>query len=123
MAQRHLLIVDDSPLVTDALRVLCEASGYRVSVAATAADAVTRYVADPPSVMVLDLTLPDGSGLSVLDQLVERHHTPRTVVLTGHDDPAIRERCLARGCLAVLVKPVPVRELLAQVQSIETALP
>jgi CheY-like chemotaxis protein len=87
-----------------------------VSVAGTVAEAVAAATADPPDVLLLDLTLPDGDGLAVLARLGARGALPRAAVaLTGHDDPETRERCLAAGCRAVLLKPVPARELVRMV--------
>lgn len=118
----HLRIVDDSAFVTDALRILFEVQGYRVSVAGTIASAVDQERADPSTVMLLDLSLPDGDGLTVLQTLGETA-APPTIVLTGHDDDAIRARCRAAGCRQLLVKPVPTAELLAQVRLLETDRP
>src|SRR5262245_34321692 len=90
----HVLIVEDSDLVSDALRILFESADYRVSIASTVAAALSVSRADPPDLTLLDLTLPDGDGLT----LVEPLHVAgcKTVVaLTGHDDYATRERCLA----------------------------
>lgn len=116
MAGGHLLLVEDSTLVTDALRMLFEAAGHHVRVAANVAEAVAACRAERPDVMLLDLTLPDGDGLDVLTTLGTA--TPRiTAAMTGHDDPAARGRCLAAGCADVLVKPVPARELLRKIES------
>jgi CheY-like chemotaxis protein len=102
--------------VAGALRLLLEETGHRVSVAGCVADAVAAAAADPPDVLLLDLTLPDGDGLAVLAGLRDRGAPPRTAVaMTGHDDAATRDRCLAAGCRDVLVKPVPTRELLRKV--------
>lgn len=66
--------------------------------------------------MLLDLTLPDGDGFAVLRGVGEMDGArPVVVVFTGHDDPALAERCRALGCRDVLVKPVPPRELLRKV--------
>ncbi len=121
MAARHLLIVDDSVTVADALRIVFEAAGYRVSVAHAVAAAVEQIVVGQPDVMMLDLTLPDGDGLTVLARARERGHVrlPITLALTGHADDATQERCLAAGCRAVLVKPVPTRELREVVRALE----
>lgn len=102
-----------------ALRILFEASGYAVLTAGSVAEAVAAAAATPPDVMLLDLSLPDGSGLDVVAALAAAARLPRAIVaLTGHDDDDVRARCLAAGCRAVLVKPVPARELLATVQSL-----
>jgi two-component system KDP operon response regulator KdpE len=98
-----------------ALRLLLEATGRRVTTGATIAEALGEITADPPVLALLDLTLPDGDGLV----LVEPLHVAgcaTVVALTGHDDEATRERCLAAGCTEVLVKPVPTRELRARTE-------
>ena len=113
----RILIVEDSPLVTDALRVLFTAAGYEVDAAASVAEAVERGASAPVDIMLLDLTLPDGNGLDVLDALRARSSLPRwTLAMTGHNDSASRRRCLEAGCAAVLLKPVPIAELLRQIE-------
>lgn len=112
--QRPLvLIVDDSSHVTDPLRILFEETGRRVVVAGSVASAVSACEAERPDLMLLDVTLPDGDGLSVLTLLAGGSAVPTvTVALTGHDDTLTVQRCKAAGCRDVLLKPVPVRDLL-----------
>ena len=113
-SQAHVLVVEDNELVSDALRVLFETVGYRVSVAASVAEALGIAAGDPPALTLLDLTLPDGDGLALVEPL--RVAGCKTVVaLTGHDEPEVREKCLASGCTEVLVKPVPARELVRRI--------
>lgn len=115
----HLLLVDDSELVTDALTVLFEETGHRVSVAARVHHAVAVCTTDPPDLVLLDVTLGVEDGLAVLDVIRAAGHTPpRTVAMTGHEDDATRARCLAAGCIAVVVKPVPTRDLLQLVDDL-----
>lgn len=114
--RKHVLIVEDSFDVANAYRILFEAKGYRVSLAERVLAAVELAVADPVDFMLLDLTLPDGSGLDVLDALRGGGLPTTTVALTGHDDAAIRRKCLAAGCIEVLVKPVSPRELLGKME-------
>jgi CheY-like chemotaxis protein len=112
-----VLIVEDNDLVSGALRVLFEQTGRRVSIAATVADAIAVASADRPDLMLIDLTLPDGNGLAILETLRRENRTPRVAVaLTGHDDPSIAERCAQLGCADVLLKPVPTRELLRRAE-------
>ena len=113
----HILIVDDSVAVTDALRVLFQETGHDVSVAATVLDAVDAATQRQVDVMFLDLTLDDGDGLAALATMRSRNVEPRvTAALTGHAEPEIAARCTAAGCRAVLVKPVPIAELLSRVR-------
>jgi CheY-like chemotaxis protein len=111
----RVLVVEDHPFAADALRLIFEATGYSVRVAQTAAAAVQACEEEPPDLMILDLTLPDGDGLSVLHTVTEAGASPRvTVALTGHDDAALSARCREAGCTAVLLKPVPPRDLLTR---------
>ena len=108
-----VLIVDDSSHVTGPLQILFEETGRRVVVAESVTSAVRACEAERPDLMLLDVTLPDGDGLSVLSLLAGRSALPPvTVALTGHDDTLTVQRCRAAGCRDVLLKPVPVRELL-----------
>ena len=113
----RILIVEDSPLVTDAFRVLLTAAGYEVDVAGSVAEAIERATSAPVDLMLLDLTLPDGNGLEILDALRQHGSLPRsTLAMTGHNDPASRRSCLEAGCADVLLKPVPIGELLRQIK-------
>ena len=113
----HILLVEDSVLVTDALRILFEETGHRVTVAGSAADAIAAATHARPDVMLLDLGLPDADGLTVLDALAPRGLAPRrTIALTGDDDPETLRRCRAAGCHSVLLKPVSPGVLLTRVR-------
>jgi DNA-binding response OmpR family regulator len=113
----HILIVDDSALVTGALRTLFEETGHDVSVAGSVRDAVHAAGVRPVDVMLLDLTLPDGDGLAALVSMRANNAEPRvTAALTGRDAAEVEARCVAAGCQAVLVKPVPIAELLSRVR-------
>jgi CheY-like chemotaxis protein len=112
----HILLVEDSPLVSEAMRVLFEETGHRVTLAASAAEAIDAASSMSPDVMLLDLGLPDADGLTVLDTLTARGRAPhRTIALTGDGDDATYARCRAAGCHDVLLKPVSPRELLRRV--------
>lgn len=110
-SQPHVLIVEDNQLVIDALRILFEASDRRVTGARTIAEALRAAEVDAPKLVLLDLRLPDGDGLTLVDPL--RRCGAIVIALTGDDDPVKRQHCLDAGCVDVLIKPVPVRELMA----------
>ena len=112
-----MLIVEDNELVTDALRILFEETGRRVTVAHSVADAVKAGESDPPDLLLLDMRLPDGEGLDVARSLTRSGVVPKaTIALTGQDDPATTERCVAAGCSAVMLKPVATRDLLRKAE-------
>lgn len=101
------------------MRLLFEHNGYRVSAAASVAEAVQVGVHDAPAVVLLDVSLGHGEdGLEILQRWRECGVTPsRVIALTGHADDETRERCAAAGCAAVLLKPVPSAHLLASVRA------
>ncbi len=109
----RVLLVEDSPMINAALKILLESAGFAVTLATSAAEAAGWSESDPPDVMLLDITLPDGDGLSVIKALDARGMRPATTyAMTGHSDADTRARCIAAGCDDVLLKPVPVRQLL-----------
>lgn len=113
MSEPHVLIVEDSALVTDALRILFEGSGFRVTVASSVAGARALPPDDVADLMLLDVTLEDGDGIDLLLEMRAKNVEPETTIaLTGYDDPVTRQRAVDAGCADVLLKPVPVRDLL-----------
>ena len=112
----HILLVEDNAYVIGALRLLLEETGHRVSDASTIATAARVLRADPPDVVLLDLTLGSEDGLSLLSHIdASGKSRPVVVALTGHDDPATLERCTSAGCRAVLLKPIQPLRLKAQI--------
>jgi DNA-binding response OmpR family regulator len=108
----HILVVEDSRLVTSAFRILLEDAGYDVTVAESLKDSVDAASRRKVDLMLLDLTLPDGNGLDAMAEMRARGSLPRvTLAMTGDDQPSTRERCVAAGCADVLVKPVSIKEL------------
>ena len=113
----RILIVEDSHLVTEAFSILFTEAGYEVDTAATVAEAIERGTSHPADLMLLDISLPDGSGLEVLDALSAKGVAPRaTVAMTGHNDSQSRRKCIEAGCAEVLLKPVPIGELLRHIE-------
>jgi CheY-like chemotaxis protein len=114
----HVLVVEDNALVTSATRILLEDAGFRVSTAGRVAEAYAICQSDPPDVILLDLRLPDGDGLTLLNRLrADGGRAPVVAAVTGRDEPQIRQRCLRAGCVDVLLKPVDVRALATLIRS------
>ena len=112
-----MLVAEDNELVCDALRVLFEETGHRVTTTPSIVATVHVVTSDHVDLLLLDLGLADGDGRDVLAQLNARGAMPRVVVaLTGRDEPEIIAACRAAGCRDVLLKPVPARELLQKVR-------
>jgi len=108
--------VEDDECISEPLVRVLRAEGFDVTHLAEGSVALEHVERTAPDLVLLDLTLPDGDGLAVLAAAATTATARGTVfvALTGRDDPATRERCLAAGCADVLVKPVPARELVAR---------
>lgn len=115
LVANHVLLIEDNELARDALRMLLQVSGHRVSVAGTVAEALAVARSGRPDLLLVDLTLPDGDGLDIVRELLVEENPPMFVALTGHDEPEVVTRCLAAGCVSVIVKPVSSSQLLATV--------
>ena len=84
----HVLLVEDNALVTSATRILLEDAGFRVSTAGGIGEAHAICQSDAPDVILLDLRLPDGDGLTLLKRLrADGAPLPVAVALTGRDEP------------------------------------
>jgi DNA-binding NarL/FixJ family response regulator len=95
----QLLIVDDSELVRTSLR---KHIAYATDVAlirevCTLGDALIDAKRHPPILVILDLQLPDGVGMNIIQPLKELAPASRIAILTSHGDPEIRACCLALG--------------------------
>jgi DNA-binding response OmpR family regulator len=117
-----VLVVEDDDDTRDSIAILLSAEGYLVLTAATAHDALGT-LQEPLSqidVVVLDVHLPDGSGVGLCEHLREQYPRLPVIVCTGDADPGTEGRDLLRlGVKRYFRKPVAPAELLA---SIEAAL-
>lgn len=106
-AEAHsLLLVDDAVPVRQRLRRMLEANApvAAVAEAGTVAEAIAQFDALRPSTIVLDLGLPDGSGLEVLRHVKAATRSCMVIVLTNYAEPETRRYCLEQGADFVFAK-------------------
>lgn len=102
---KEMIVVDDEPGLCKALGALFAEKGVRVTTANTAHDALDCAERVNADVVLLDLKLPDASGLDVLSTLKERFPNLRVIVISGiADEPTIQE-AMQRGASDYLAKP------------------
>jgi len=107
----RVLIVDDDPLVVEAIQGMLESVGYLVvGKAADGCQAVEATQSLRPDVVLMDIKMPKMDGLEATRQIQECCPTP-VVLLTAHETPDLIERASAIGIGAYLVKPPQAREM------------
>ncbi|WP_243348571.1 response regulator [Parabacteroides sp. FAFU027] len=110
-----VLIVDDEPPIRRMLTITLEAHDYKAYLAEDAKSAMLAATMYNPDVILLDLGLPDKSGLQVLKQLREWSKTP-IIVLTVMDDEMTKIAALDQGADDYVTKPFNTGELLARIR-------
>jgi two-component system response regulator RegA len=108
-----LLLVDDDPVLSDVLARALEGRGYAVRVAGTVEAALAAIAADPPEYAVVDLKLPDGSGLKLVGPLQAADAHTRIVMLTGHGNIPTAIEAIKLGATYYLTKPANADEVVA----------
>ena len=109
-------VVDDDASVRDSVCYLMESVGLRVLGFDAASEFLDRYQSDGPACLILDLRMPDVSGLEVQELLQQRDiHIP-VIIMTGHGDVPAAVRAMKYGALDFLEKPCSDQVLLERVQ-------
>jgi len=114
----RLLLVEDDRLLVDGLTRQLEKAGFSVDVAGTAKDAVLLGQQEDYRVGVLDLGLPDGNGLEVLNQWRANNALFPVLILTARGDWQDKVNGLKAGADDYLAKPFQAEELIARLQAI-----
>ncbi len=123
-APRHLLVVDDEPHIGLVLRPYLEQLGYRVSFARSLAEARAAVTAAIPDGLLLDLHLPDGSGLDFLRDLRAKNATARLpiLVLTAEGEERVLREARRLGA-ALVTKPFSPTKLSQRIATMFGDLP
>ena len=119
MTGRRVLIVDDHPVFRAGLAALFTSAGYDVvGEAAGSAEAIELARVTAPDVVLMDLGLPDGSGVDATARIVGEHPATRVVVVTMFDDEGAVREALDAGAAGYIVKDAMPAEMLAAVAAV-----
>ena len=102
----RVAIVDDEPAVRTALARLLEASSFAPKTYGSAREFIDSMGRDIPECLVVDVHMPDFTGLDLQRYLNRINKKIPTIVITAFDDDATRERSAASGASAFLTKPL-----------------
>jgi len=111
-----VLVVDDEESYRDALRIALEREGFRVEVAADGAEAIARFDAVRPALVLLDVMLPRISGIDVCRELRTRSQVP-IIMVTARNAEIDAVVGLEVGADDYVTKPFRLRELVARVRA------
>lgn len=112
-----VLVADDDDMSVRLLMRILEGAGFgRVISTTDSAEVVTLCERERPDLLVLDLAMPEPTGFEILESLKSVEGRPPTVVLSGHEHPAIARQATELGATAVLAKTTP-REQMVEVFS------
>jgi len=118
-----ILLVEDSAPIRNAFRILLEDCGYSVTEAECGEEALRLAGEDRPTLILLDLGLPDIDGLEVTRRLRSMDETAATpiIALTGRTLEADSQACIAAGCTTFLSKPIDSSRLLQEIETLAGA--
>jgi DNA-binding NtrC family response regulator len=114
---RRVLIIDDERPVLMTLEALLKRHGYHVDTAGTAAQGVKLLKSNLPSLVLLDLQLPDAHGLEMLDRIKTELPDVQVIILTAHDSLHNAIESIKRGAFHFISKPYAPEELLSLVEN------
>jgi CheY-like chemotaxis protein len=114
---KHILVVEDhdlmAKLLVDVLRNYDHASSAR-----SGKQALQEIRRQPPSIILLDLTLPDMSGLEVVKRVRQKKKTKSIPILAMSASPDEKDKCLEAGCNSFILKPFDIKELLKEINAL-----
>jgi len=113
----RILVVDDEVQIRRALKSILSTRGYHLEMAATAEEALLKAIDAPPDLVILDLALPDRSGIEVCRELRTWMSAP-ILVLSVRANEADKIEALDEGADDYLTKPFSAGELLARIRAL-----
>lgn len=114
-----ILIIDDEASLVSSLTFALEAEGYKVRGAATGESGLQAVADLHPDLVLLDLRLPDRSGLEVLEAMPRENGEPQVIMISAHGDTRAAVKAVKMGAADYLTKPFDLDDLL---HTIHTAL-
>jgi len=109
-------VVDDDAAVRDAVERLIASVGLRVQTYGSTREFLSGKRAESPACLVLDVRLPDASGLELQRELAEANFPIPIIFITGHADVPMTVRAMKAGAVEFLTKPFRGQELLDAIQ-------
>lgn len=121
ISRTRVLIVDDHPMVAHGISAILETYDdiEVVGTLSNGREAIAQIASLDPDVMLLDLNMPEVSGLNATEIILEQRPDTRVLILSMHDSPEYISTALSHGAMGYLLKDVPTEEIK---QAIDTVM-
>lgn len=110
--RKLVLVVDDDPSMLKGVQRLLQHHAYEPILFSSAQAFRSHTDLDRAACIILDINLPDGSGIELRHRLKEDGVSVPVIYMTGNEDPVVRDAALASGCIAFLTKPFSAQSLI-----------
>ena len=117
-ASPWIAIVDDDPSVLKGLARLLRARAFEARTYTSAREFLSALHEGLPECLIVDLQMPDMTGLELQRHLTRSGLRIPTIVITAHNEPEVRDQCESAGASAFLLKPMQDTKLLAAIDSL-----
>jgi DNA-binding response OmpR family regulator len=118
MSSKSVLIIDDEINLRRSLALILQESGYLVSTAANAAEALQMLITSAYDLIFLDLQLPDRNGVEILPEIRKMHPDTPVLILTAHATLNSAMEAVRQGARDYLLKPIKPEHLLRRIDEI-----
>lgn len=109
---KTVLLVEDEDLTREMFARIIRRQGFNVLCAGCGQQAIDIYLANRADCVLLDLGLPDMSGLNVLKHIRANDDTAKVFILTGYADRDLKQQAFDLGCLNYINKPLQLEDLI-----------
>ncbi|MCP4719709.1 MAG: sigma-54-dependent Fis family transcriptional regulator, partial [Desulfobacteraceae bacterium] len=113
--ESNILIIDDDEGVVQAMSTFIEKMGYKMESAFTLKDGLDKIYSSGFDIILLDVNLPDGSGLSIIDEVLALPVSPQIIIMTGFSDPDGAQLAIESGAWDYIEKPASLKKLKLQI--------
>ncbi len=117
MTKAKLLIIDDEVEFASTLCQRLQLRGFEVTDVHGGGEGLAILSTIEPEIVILDLKMPDMSGLDVLEGIKNHNQSIEVIMLTGHGSAASGIEAMEKGAFDYLMKPVDLKELLEKINS------
>jgi DNA-binding response OmpR family regulator len=118
MVKKRILVIEDEPSLSMAIRDELEFEGYEASVVEDGIAGLDRFLAEAPDLVILDLMLPGRSGFEICREVRKHGLSTPIIMLTARAQEADRIRGLELGADDYVVKPFSLAELVARIRAV-----